>query len=221
MTFLLVRHKVKDFDAWKRVFSSHIQAQKEAGLGVERILRNLDDPNDVVLLFEVFDIDKARGFVSGADVPQKGNHHRGTGHHQDRPQQDREGDGEIEDQPRGQARQHPGDGRPDRHQPPYRGPGIAQLTEPQGQPPLVEDEGDRERDEGQKHFAQQLVRIEKGPTENPPAHGPRQEAHQKKQQDRGDPQPPGQPLRTDPQHNHCGQGEEVVLGQRRSDEVTE
>ena len=48
MTYLLVRHKVEDFDAWKAVFDSHVQGQKDAGLGVERVLRNLDDPSEVV-----------------------------------------------------------------------------------------------------------------------------------------------------------------------------
>jgi hypothetical protein len=69
VTYLLVRHKVKDFDAWKAVFDSHVRAQQEAGLGVERVLRNLDDPSEVVLLFEVLDLEKARGFVTSTDVP--------------------------------------------------------------------------------------------------------------------------------------------------------
>ena len=69
MTYLLVRHKVDDFDAWKAVFDSHVQSQKDAGLGVERVLRNLDDPSEVVLLFEVFDLQKAREFVTSTDVP--------------------------------------------------------------------------------------------------------------------------------------------------------
>jgi len=70
VTYLLVRHKVKNFEAWKQVFESHVQAQKDAGLGVERVLRNLDDPSEVVLLFEVLDLEKARGFVTSSGVPE-------------------------------------------------------------------------------------------------------------------------------------------------------
>jgi hypothetical protein len=70
MAYLLVRHEVADFSRWKLVFDSHAEAQREAGLKVEKILRGLDDPNQVVLLFEVTDLEKARGFVSSPDVPE-------------------------------------------------------------------------------------------------------------------------------------------------------
>lgn len=70
MPYMLVRHKVADFSAWKRVFDSHRAAQRKAGLRVERVLHNLDDPNEVVLLFEVTDLEKARGFVNSPEVPE-------------------------------------------------------------------------------------------------------------------------------------------------------
>ena len=70
MTYLLVRHKVDDFSKWKRTFDSHSAAQQEAGLRVQKVLRNLDDPNELVLFFEVSDIEKARGFVSSPRVPE-------------------------------------------------------------------------------------------------------------------------------------------------------
>jgi hypothetical protein len=64
MPYMLVRHKVADFSVWKRVFDSHLPAQQDAGLRVEKILRNMDDPNEVFLLFEVTDLEKAQAFVS-------------------------------------------------------------------------------------------------------------------------------------------------------------
>jgi hypothetical protein len=60
---------VADFSSWKRVFDSHAAAQRESGLRVEKVLRNLEDPNEVFLLFEVSDLEKARGFVSSPEVP--------------------------------------------------------------------------------------------------------------------------------------------------------
>ncbi len=68
MKYMLVRHKVADFSNWKRVFDSHSAARQEAGLGAERVLRNVDDPNEVFLLLEVADLDKARGFVSSPEA---------------------------------------------------------------------------------------------------------------------------------------------------------
>ena len=70
MAYLLVRHKVADFSNWKRVFDSHAEAQRQSGLRIEKVLRNLDDPNEVVLLFTVTDLDKARAFVSSPEVPR-------------------------------------------------------------------------------------------------------------------------------------------------------
>ncbi len=63
MNYLLVRHKVADFEAWQRVFDSHAEAQQKAGLRIARVLRNLDDPHEVFLFFEVTDLEGARGFV--------------------------------------------------------------------------------------------------------------------------------------------------------------
>ena len=70
MHYLIVRHKVADFSKWKDVFDSHSASQQEAGLRVEKVLRNIEDTDEVFLLFEVTDLEKARGFVSSAEVPE-------------------------------------------------------------------------------------------------------------------------------------------------------
>ncbi len=44
MKYMLVRHKVADFDAWKKVFDSHADAQRESGMALERLMRNTEDP---------------------------------------------------------------------------------------------------------------------------------------------------------------------------------
>jgi hypothetical protein len=69
MRYMLVRHKVKDFAQWKRVFDSHAAAQRKAGLTVEHVLRNMDDPSEVFLLFEMENVEKAKSFVTSPDVP--------------------------------------------------------------------------------------------------------------------------------------------------------
>ena len=68
MSYLLVRHKVREFHEWKRVFDAHKDAQRHAGLRIERVMRNLYAPNEVFLLFEVLDLAKARGFVHSSEV---------------------------------------------------------------------------------------------------------------------------------------------------------
>jgi len=69
MGYLLVRHKVKEFHEWKRVFDTHKEAQRNAGLRIEKVMRNLYEPNEVFLFFEVTDLAKARGFVNSPAVP--------------------------------------------------------------------------------------------------------------------------------------------------------
>jgi hypothetical protein len=68
MGYLLVRHKVKEFHEWKHVFDVHKEAQAHAGLRIEKIMRNLYEPNEVFLFFEVTDLAKARGFFSSPEV---------------------------------------------------------------------------------------------------------------------------------------------------------
>jgi len=68
MGYLLVRHKVKEFHEWKRAFDAHKHAQMEAGLRIEKVMRNLYEPNEVFLFFEVMDLAKARGFVSAPEA---------------------------------------------------------------------------------------------------------------------------------------------------------
>ncbi len=69
MGYLLVRHKVREFHEWKRFFDTHKDAQHHAGLRIERVMRNLYEPSEVFLLFEVTDLAKARAFVFSPEVP--------------------------------------------------------------------------------------------------------------------------------------------------------
>jgi hypothetical protein len=66
--FMLVRHKVKDFGAWKAGYVAHASKRDEAGLTEQYLLRSVDDPNEVVMLFEAQDIARARAFAESADL---------------------------------------------------------------------------------------------------------------------------------------------------------
>lgn len=64
MKYMLVRHKVADFDAWKKVFDSHADAQHESGMTLEKLMRNSEDPNEIFLLLAVTDSKAAHAFVN-------------------------------------------------------------------------------------------------------------------------------------------------------------
>jgi|JRHI01.1.fsa_nt_gi hypothetical protein len=68
MGLVIVRHKVKDFAAWKRAFEDHASARGTAGLSNARLFRSADDPSEVVILFDTDDIAKAKQFVSSPEL---------------------------------------------------------------------------------------------------------------------------------------------------------
>ena len=72
MKYLLCTHEVAEYDAWRRVFDSHAKAQREAGLHVLHVLRGRDNPNFVVMLFRVDDVEKARAFTETPSASEAG-----------------------------------------------------------------------------------------------------------------------------------------------------
>lgn len=71
MGFLLIRHKVRDFNTWKAGYEAHQPKRVEAGLTEKYLLRGADDNNEVVILFEAQDLDRAKAFAASADLREK------------------------------------------------------------------------------------------------------------------------------------------------------
>jgi len=67
MTHLLVRHQVADFAKWKPVYDDHVAA-RQAGLREKNLLRSINNPNEVVLLFEAEDLKRAQAFSESSDL---------------------------------------------------------------------------------------------------------------------------------------------------------
>ena len=59
----IIRHKVRNFAAWKRVYDGH-EARRAAGLGDGRVLRTVDAPNDVVVILEFLDPRRFKKFAA-------------------------------------------------------------------------------------------------------------------------------------------------------------
>lgn len=45
----LVRHRVADFDAWKKVYDEFAPIQAEHGVHRHQVLRSIENPNDVIV----------------------------------------------------------------------------------------------------------------------------------------------------------------------------
>jgi hypothetical protein len=70
-TRVMIVHKVKDYDAWKKTFDSHRQARMDAGLKDRILSRNLDDPNLVTVVCAITDMAKAKAFMASKDLKDK------------------------------------------------------------------------------------------------------------------------------------------------------
>jgi hypothetical protein len=68
MMHMLIRHKVADFAKWKPLYDAHLSARQKAGLKEEHLFRNANDPNEVLLLFSMEDLEKAKGFTASDDL---------------------------------------------------------------------------------------------------------------------------------------------------------
>jgi hypothetical protein len=70
MPTIVVRHKVKDFAAWKRAFDAHAQVRLAAGLSNARLFCSADDANEVFVVLDATDFGKAKAFAASADVKE-------------------------------------------------------------------------------------------------------------------------------------------------------
>ena len=71
MNYVLVHHKVSDFAKWKTGYDSHLPARNEATLKEIKLVHGIDNPNEVVILFEAADVAKAKAFASSEDLKIK------------------------------------------------------------------------------------------------------------------------------------------------------
>ena len=70
MAHMLIRHKVADFKKWKPKYEEHRGARQEAGLKDLHLWHNENQPNEVIVLFEASDTEKAKKFADSADLKE-------------------------------------------------------------------------------------------------------------------------------------------------------
>ena len=68
MSNLLTQHKVRNYDEWRPHFDRHEPIRVAAGITNPRVYRNASDPNDLVLLFDVADVEGAKQFGQSQDL---------------------------------------------------------------------------------------------------------------------------------------------------------
>lgn len=70
MPYILVRNRVTDYDAWKRVFDEHGAMREAHGSGGGYLFRSSHDPNEVVILLEWDGLEEAEHFAQSDDLRQ-------------------------------------------------------------------------------------------------------------------------------------------------------
>ena len=68
MATFIVRHKVRDYAAWKKVFAEHGKVRSQNGFTKSRVYRYVDDPNHVIVVCEVKDIKQAKALAASPDL---------------------------------------------------------------------------------------------------------------------------------------------------------
>jgi hypothetical protein len=59
---MFVRHRVNDYDRWRRVYDYFAATQQKLGVRAEAVYQSIDDPNDVTVWHDFDDADAARAF---------------------------------------------------------------------------------------------------------------------------------------------------------------
>jgi len=67
---VIVRHKVNDFEAWKPFFYSDAKRQQDAACTRWYLTRNKQDKNELVIIFDCEDLDKAKTVFSNPSLAE-------------------------------------------------------------------------------------------------------------------------------------------------------
>jgi heme-degrading monooxygenase HmoA len=68
MVYVLIKHKVKDFEKWKPVFDEHAAIRKTGGSQGGQLFRNVDSPDETIIIFKWDSIENAQKFAASEDL---------------------------------------------------------------------------------------------------------------------------------------------------------
>ena len=70
MTILLVRHRVADYEAWRRVYDSVADMQRQGGVTEEAVYCTEGDPHDVLVMHQFSRAQEAHSFMENPELRQ-------------------------------------------------------------------------------------------------------------------------------------------------------
>lgn len=67
MGLVLIRHRVADLATWRKGYEAHTDVRNKVGLHKVQLMRNANDPSEVVILFEAMDPKRAGEFSNSSE----------------------------------------------------------------------------------------------------------------------------------------------------------
>jgi hypothetical protein len=68
MATIIIRHKVKDYGAWRPIFDEHRSSREGAGVTNAQVYRGADAPEEVLVIAEVSDIERVKAWAGSSDL---------------------------------------------------------------------------------------------------------------------------------------------------------
>ena len=68
MTYVLVIHRVEDYKKWKPIYDADGATRKAKGSKGASVLRNVKDPNHLVVITQWENLEKAKTFTESEDL---------------------------------------------------------------------------------------------------------------------------------------------------------
>lgn len=68
LTYVLVIHKVEDYNKWKKLYDEDGATRKAKGSKGAQLLRNNNDPNHLVVMSEWDNLESAKNFAESEDL---------------------------------------------------------------------------------------------------------------------------------------------------------
>lgn len=68
---MAIHHRVADYSKWRPAYDAHEETRVAAGVTNGKIYQSKDDPNDIVILFDVVDVSKAKAFSQSQDLKSR------------------------------------------------------------------------------------------------------------------------------------------------------
>jgi hypothetical protein len=65
---MFVRHNVREYDAWRRVYDGVADIQEARGVRAEWVYQSVDDPLDVTVIHDFDDLASGKAYLEASDV---------------------------------------------------------------------------------------------------------------------------------------------------------